>query len=113
VAPAARERSAVERDIVAVLMSSDRARLRVVVRGWVQGVGYRDFASHEAVRLGLKGYVRNSSDASVEIEAEGERADLQRFLDILRQGPRFAEVRDVEAVWDSYQGEFKDWDLRW
>jgi acylphosphatase len=94
-------------------MSSGKARLRAVVRGWVQGVGYRDFASREAMRLGLKGYVRNSSDGSVEIEAEGERSDLERFLDILRAGPPFAEVREVEAVWDSYQGEFKDWDLRW
>jgi len=79
----------------------------------VQGVGYRDFVSRAAARCGLKGYVRNASDGSVETEAEGERRDLELFLDELRRGPRFAEIRDVEVVWDAYRGEFTHWDLRW
>lgn len=89
------------------------ARLRVAVHGWVQGVGYRDFVSREAVRHRLKGYVRNSSDGSVEIEAEGPQDELQRFLDLIREGPPMAEVRSVEVAWDSYRDEFGDWDLRW
>ena len=84
-----------------------------MVRGYVQGVGYRDFASREAARARLSGYVRNSSDGSVEIEAEGARSDLEAFLAALRRGPSMAEVRDVEAVWDADQGEFRGWDLRW
>jgi len=94
-------------------VSSQRARLRAVVRGFVQGVGYRDFASREATRLGLAGYVRNASDGSVEIEAEGDREALAELLDSLRRGPRFAEVDGVEAVWDADHGEFKDWRLHW
>ena len=94
-------------------MSEERARLRAVVRGYVQGVGYRDFASRQAARFRLSGYVRNSSDGSVEVEAEGVRRDLDEFLGALRRGPSMAEVRDVEAAWDAYQGEFKGWDLRW
>jgi acylphosphatase len=89
------------------------ARLRVAVHGWVQGVGYRDFVSREAVRHRLKGYVRNSSDGSVEIEAEGPQDELQWFLDLIREGPPMAEVRRVEVAWDSYRNEFRDWDLRW
>jgi acylphosphatase len=89
------------------------ARLRVVVRGWVQGVGYRDFVSREAVFHRLKGYVRNSSDGSVEIEAEGFRDELQRFLDRLKSGHPLAEVEHVEVAWDTYRGEFAGWDLRW
>jgi acylphosphatase len=84
-----------------------------VVRGFVQGVGYRDYASREAQRLGLHGYVRNASDGSVELEAEGERSRLVELLDELRRGPSFAQVDDVEAVWDTDQGEFKDWRLHW
>ena len=90
-----------------------QARLRVVVHGWVQGVGYRDFASREAVRHRLKGYVRNSSDGSVEIEAEGPQDELDRFLDVVRAGPPMAEVRRVDVAWDAYRGEFGGWDLRW
>jgi acylphosphatase len=83
------------------------------VRGFVQGVGYRDYVSRVAARFGLKGYVRNASDGSVETEAEGERRDLEMFLDDLSRGPRFAEVRDVEVAWDAYRGDFSQWDLRW
>lgn len=94
-------------------MSEDRARLRAVVHGWVQGVGYRDFASREAMRLRLKGYVRNASDGSVEVEAEGRRSELEELLEVLRRGPRFAEVRTVDVAWDANRGEFDSWDLRW
>jgi acylphosphatase len=91
----------------------DLARLKAVAHGWVQGVGYRDFVSREARRQGLRGYVRNSSDGSVEVEAEGSRAALERFLDRLREGPPMAEVRQVEAAWDAARGDFPDWQLHW
>ena len=91
----------------------ERARLRAVVRGYVQGVGYRDYASREAMKLGLCGYVRNASDGSVELEAEGDRGRLQEWLNLLRRGPSLADVENVEAVWDADQGEFKEWRLRW
>ena len=89
------------------------ARLRAAVHGWVQGVGYRDFVSREAIRHRLKGYVRNASDGSVELEAEGPRAELEVFLDRLKSGPSMAEVKRVEVAWDAYRGEFAGWDLRW
>jgi acylphosphatase len=89
------------------------ARLRAVVHGWVQGVGYRDFVSRQARRLGLAGYVRNASDGSVEIEAEGRRAQLEELVDALNRGPRMAEVRRVDVAWDAHRGEFEGWDLRW
>ena len=94
-------------------MSEETARLRAVVRGWVQGVGYRDFVSGEATRLRLRGYVRNASDGSVEVEAEGRRRELEELLRALERGPRHAEVSGVDAAWDLDRGEFSAWDLRW
>jgi acylphosphatase len=94
-------------------MADDLARLRAVVHGWVQGVGYRDYVSREAARLRLKGYVRNASDGSVEVEAEGRRGELDELLESLRKGPRLADVSKVDAAWDAYRGEFGGWDLRW
>jgi acylphosphatase len=91
----------------------DLARLRAVVHGWVQGVGYRDFVSREARRQRLRGYVRNSSDGSVEIEAEGPRGALEHFLERLREGPPMAEVREVEVAWDAPRGDHGDWQLQW
>ena len=76
------------------------ASLRVVARGRVQGVGFRDFVYMRARLLGLRGYVRNLPDMhSVEVIAEGERAILEQLLDYLREGPRGARVDDLEVTW--------------
>jgi len=67
------------------------------VTGRVQGVGFRWSAVREARRLGLRGWVRNAEDGSVEVEAEGPAPKLEAFLAWLRQGPAGAFVRDVET----------------
>jgi acylphosphatase len=95
------------------MQEADQGRLRAVVHGWVQGVGYRDFVTREARRLRLRGYVRNSSDGAVEVEAEGAREDLERLLRRLREGPPLAEIERVDAAWGAYRGDFQGWDLRW
>jgi acylphosphatase len=76
------------------------ASVRVVVRGRVQGVGYRDFVYMRARFLGLRGYVRNLPDMrSVEVVAEGDRAGLKQLLDHLREGPRGARVDGLDVTW--------------
>jgi acylphosphatase len=71
---------------------------RYLVSGRVQGVGFRYFARQSAARLGVAGFARNLADGSVEVIAEGEAPSLAAFEDALRQGPSFAEVRDLERV---------------
>ena len=76
------------------------ASLRVVVRGRVQGVGYRDFVYMRARFLGLRGYVRNLPDMrSVEVVAEGDRGALEQLLEHLREGPRGARIDGLEITW--------------
>ncbi|HYM49310.1 MAG TPA: acylphosphatase [Candidatus Limnocylindrales bacterium] len=82
-----------------------RRRLRAEVIGHVQGVGFRFFAEAHARRLGLQGYVRNRYDGAVEVEAEGESDDLDRFVDALRQGPRAARVSEVRTSWLPFRGD--------
>lgn len=67
-----------------------------IVRGRVQGVGYRAFAQSWAVEIGLTGWVRNRDDGSVEVLACGDRRQLDDYAGRLRQGPRFSDVRGVE-----------------
>jgi acylphosphatase len=67
-------------------------RVRVVVHGRVQGVGYRFSARVEAQRLGVTGWIKNRSDGAVEAEIEGERAAVDRMLSWLDEGPPGAEV---------------------
>jgi acylphosphatase len=73
-----------------------RIARRWVVRGRVQGVGFRYFAQHAASGLGLTGYARNLDDGSVEVYAAGPADKLSEFAGTLHQGPRWADVRGVE-----------------
>lgn len=76
--------------------SKPRAARRWLVRGRVQGVGFRYFAQHAASGLGLTGYARNLDDGSVEVYACGPPEKLSDFAAHLHQGPRWADVRGVE-----------------
>ena len=69
---------------------------RFVVRGRVQGVGFRWFVEREAHMLGISGWVRNNHDGSVEVLAQGTRDQLSGLRSRLQQGPRAARVDDVE-----------------
>jgi acylphosphatase len=75
--------------------SRDLAR-RFLVRGRVQGVGFRWFVEREAHILQIAGWVRNNHDGSVEVLAMGTREQLAGLRSRLREGPRAARVDDVE-----------------
>jgi acylphosphatase len=68
---------------------------RLLVRGRVQGVGFRWFVEREAHILGIAGWVRNNSDGSVEVLAQGTRDQLIGLRSRLQEGPRAARVDDV------------------
>lgn len=67
-----------------------------MVRGRVQGVGFRDFVQHAADRVGVRGWARNSDDGGVEVYATGTPEQLSELSGYLRTGPRMADVRGVE-----------------
>jgi acylphosphatase len=81
------------------MVSSEKAieAKRYVVRGRVQGVGFRWFVEREAHMLGIAGWVRNNHDGSVEVLAQGTRDQLSGLHGRLRQGPRAARVDAVEV----------------
>lgn len=72
-------------------------RVRLLVEGRVQGVGYRYSACAEARHLGLTGWVRNRSDGRVELEVEGAEAEVAQMVAWCWRGPAFAEVSQVEV----------------
>ena len=73
-------------------------RIHLLVRGRVQGVGFRAFVLHRARDLGLSGWVRNCADGSVELEAEGDPAGLERLVEAVSRGPLAARVAAVERT---------------
>jgi acylphosphatase len=77
--------------------SDDPITRRYVVRGRVQGVGFRWFVEREARTLGVAGWVRNRADGTVEVLATGSKDQLSNLHSRLREGPRAARVDDVQV----------------
>lgn len=80
-------------------------RCRAIVTGRVQGVFYRDTCERTATALGVRGWVRNRDDGSVEVVAEGARDAVGQLLDWCRSGPPRANVTGVEITDETPRGE--------
>jgi acylphosphatase len=70
----------------------------LIITGRVQGVGYRMWAEGKAAMLGLRGWVRNRTDGSVELQATGDADAIGALIEACRQGPRAAVVIDVTVA---------------
>ena len=83
---------------------ADVVRARIWVSGRVQGVGYRAFAHRAASRHGLSGGVRNLDDGRVEVDVEGDRIQVESFIEVLKAGPPASKVQHVEVRWEPTLG---------
>ena len=82
--------------------------VRAVLRGRVQGVGFREFVCSRARWLSLAGYVRNLPDGrSVEVVAEGRRDALEQLIEYLQDGPRMSRVDAVKVEWGERTGRYR------
>jgi acylphosphatase len=93
-------------------MTLEHEQLKAHIYGQVQGVGYRFFARQAARWLNLRGYVRNCSDGSVKVVAEGEKQALDQFLIQLKQGPSAATVERVDVKWQPSRHTFLGFEVR-
>jgi acylphosphatase len=79
------------------------SRVKAVIRGKVQGVFFRASTVEKAASLNIKGYVKNRNDNSVELDAEGNKEQLEQLLQWCHEGPPAASVESVETTWlDSF-----------
>ncbi len=78
-------------------MSENQRALAIRVSGRVQGVNYRSFTKTEATRLGVRGWVRNCEDGSVEAALQGSGAALAELIELCRKGPSEGEVEGLEV----------------
>ena len=86
-------------------------RLEIIIKGRVQGVFFRYGAKEFADNLGLTGCVRNESDGSVKIIAEGAADALQKLIDWCKKGTEFAKVNKVDVEWKFAANEYKSFDI--
>ncbi len=89
-----------------------KKRAVLKIHGKVQGVFFRDTSQNKAKELNLSGWVKNASDETVEIIAEGEDMDLRKFVEWCKYGPDHAEVEKVDVWWHDVTGEFNDFMIK-
>lgn len=84
----------------------------IKIHGKVQGVGYRFYATRVARRLGLKGWIQNLRDGSVESIVEGEPQKIDEWITEIKEGPRYAEVVRIDQERRDSAGPLGDFDVK-
>jgi acylphosphatase len=87
----------------------ERRRVRIVVRGLVQGVGFRHHTRQKGTALELTGFVRNALDGSVVVEAQGDR--VNELITWLKVGPQHAVVKSVEIEELTLSGDERSFEI--
>lgn len=95
------------------LMGAPKERVTITVHGKVQGVFFRKHTLEKAQSLLLTGYVSNTNNASVAIIAEGPMDDLKALVAWCQKGPPLAEVASVDVQFESAQGEYTSFRIRY
>jgi len=94
------------------MTNQELVRLHAIVAGRVQGVGFRYFTQERATFLGLTGWVRNRWNGTVEVIAEGSKADIEVLLKTIQRGPRMGTTQNVKFDWLEATGEFSSFRIR-
>lgn len=79
-----------------------------LISGKVQSVGYRDFAQVQAKECGITGWVKNNSDGTVSVLAQGLPDDMKRYIEELHEGSVLAKVLSVSVDWGTPKEPFSD-----
>ena len=90
----------------------DQVRVHIIIKGWVQGVFFRASTVEEADRLGLKGWVKNCPDGSVEVVAEGSKNQINVIIQWCHRGPPGARVQNVQLKWEDYLEDLETFSIR-
>ena len=91
----------------------ENKRAHILIHGRVQGVFFRAKAQQKAQELGLTGWVRNNSDGSVELVAEGEDVKVDSMVEWCHEGPSRAVVRHVSVDMEPHSGEFSEFRIEY
>lgn len=87
-------------------------RAEIIVKGLVQGVGFRYYVLRKAHELELMGYVKNQMDGTVLTVVEGEKLKIEMLFNYMKIGPMHSDVRDIKIAWRSFVGEFSNFEVR-
>jgi len=86
-------------------------KTRVIMSGFVQGVGFRHFVKSQAVKLNLKGWVRNMSGGEVEAIFQGDKENIEKMIELCKKGPFLSEVKDIKILWEDGDESFDGFEI--
>ena len=86
-------------------------RVHLIVEGKVQGVWYRDSTRIKAAELEIKGWIKNRTDGTVEIMAEGLEVNIQKFIGWCHEGPPYAVVNNITVSPQEFRNEFDSFNI--
>ena len=89
----------------------EKSRAHVMIEGRVQGVFFRHHTQELAIRLGLKGWVKNQRGGIVEAIFEGDKDKVDQIIRWCHRGPSQADVTKVHQIWEDYSGEFPNFSI--
>jgi acylphosphatase len=87
-------------------------RAHIWVTGRVQGVGFRAHVEYYGSQIGVTGWVRNVGYDTVEALAEGTQTQIDKFMEMVKKGPRASRVDDVRVEYESVTGEFSGFGVK-
>jgi len=91
---------------------NENVRAHIWVKGRVQGVAFRAHAEYHARQIGVTGWVRNVGWDTVEAVAEGEREKVERFIEMMKDGPLGSRVDESKVEWEEVTGEFQEFGVK-
>jgi len=84
---------------------------KVLIKGRVQMVNYRTWTKSKADELGLKGWVRNTSDGSVEALLQGSKEKIDEMITLCKEGPKFAKVDSLDIAWQEADAAIESFEI--
>lgn len=91
----------------------EKIRVHLYITGLVQGVFFRARTKDQADKLGVYGWVKNLYDGRVEVVCEGEKNDVENLINWCRQGPKEANVSDINVSYEESTNKFSSFDIRY
>jgi acylphosphatase len=93
-------------------LKTDILQTHVIISGRVQGVCFRWFVEEHANKLGIKGWVKNCYDGTVEAVLQGTKKSLETLISILHEGPPLSRVDSININWEKFSHLFDDFSIR-
>jgi len=93
-------------------IKSDLSRAEIIVGGLVQGVGFRYFVLRTAMKLSVKGYVKNLYSGEVLAVVEGDKIKIMELFEQMKLGPSHSYVKSFSIMWTTYNAEFSSFEIR-